>query len=477
MTAGQALAATNHATFDADWAPRVHRDLIVDETGDDVILLHPTQARWALTNAWGLHVARLFDGSRTLADCAAAIATQHGLDSAEPVLDDLRAFTAQLHETNLLANLPLPDAGRPVNPPRIPDITLYLTEECNLRCKHCAVVEGRMPQTTLTADDCRALIDAHLALHPGATVSFTGGEILLHPDALDIIDHACASTPHVNVNTNGLLVNDAVADRLARSGAWIQVSLDGASPEMHDFIRGKGTFAKAWAAIERLCARGANQRILVATTLTRCVLGDVRDLIARVDAMRLRELRLLTLNKMKAATTHWDRIAPDPAEMQRVYRWLLLDLPRTDRAGKTPVAASFPGFVPDADPSGAAWCPLGETAIIDSQGVAYNCPTLRGAEWEIGRLSEGSLADIENSERNRNLREKMLQRRYAVPECAACAWRNFCQGGCSAFTALRSGDFYLNDEFCDFRRSLYREFVQRAATEGHLAPGSVGMKC
>jgi sulfatase maturation enzyme AslB (radical SAM superfamily) len=57
----------------------------------------------------------------------------------------------------------------------------------------------------------------------------------------------------------------------------------------------------------------------------------------------------------------------------------------------------------------------------------------------------------------------MLRRRYTIEECTVCPWRNFCQGGCEAFTSLRTGSLWVNDEFCDFRRELYRETALRQA--------------
>jgi len=437
----------------------VHRDLIVDRAGDAVILLHPWRPMWALTNESGLEFALTFDGTRSIADAARAEAARWGMDDAAPILDDLRAFVRQLREADLLANHPLAEADMPRKPRRLPDITIYLTEECNLRCKHCAIVEGRMPQTALSAEQVMQLVEQHLADFPGATVSFTGGEPLLHPRALDIVEHATARTPYVNIATNGLLIDEPTARRLAASGAWIQVSLDGADPEVHDAIRGKGTFTKAWEAIGRLVDAGAASRVLVATTLTRCVLHQVKDLIARVDALGLKELRLLTLNRLKAAETNWEQLAPDGPAMLDVYRYFLLDLPRTDRRGKPRIGGGFPGFVPDADPSAAHWCPLGKTTIVDSQGLTYNCPTLRGPEWTTGSVTDSNLREIREGARNIELRKKALERRYVVEDCVSCTWRNFCQGGCAAFSTLRSGEFLVNDEFCDFRRDLYREHV------------------
>ena len=141
------------------------------------------------------------------------------------------------------------------------------------------------------------------------------------------------------------------------------------------------------------------------------------------------------------------------------------------------IETSFPGFVPNQKPSEKVWCPLGKTVVVDSQGDAYSCPILRETHFKVGNVRDTSLTEIEKSERNRNLREEMLGRRHKILKCARCAWCNFCQGSCQAFTYLRTGSLYVNDEFCDFRRDLYREHVRSSAKgNGGNARGRVKEK-
>ncbi len=467
------------------WAPRVYRDLIVDDCGEQVILLHPVQARWAATNRTGLEIAHVLDGSVSIAGAAQGIADRHGMEQVDLVLEDVRAFVARLHEANLLENMPLREEhGRGTHhagagadedmthgDDNLYDLSIFVTEDCNLRCKHCGYVEGKMYDHDLSMDEMKRVIDQHLALFPGSLVAFSGGEPLLREDVIDIVEYACARTRLVNINTNGLLLTEEKAARLAKTIAWVQISLDGADPEVHNFIRGRGMYDRAWAAIEMLCRHGGARKLVISTTLTKCVLHQVQDMIAKADALGIRLLRFLTLTKQRAALTNWDRIAPSLEQVREIYRFLLLDLPRMDRRGKTEIESGFPGYVPNADPSGEAWCPLGRMVLVDSLGNTYNCPTLNTDSHKTGNIKEMSISEIFHGERNRETRQQMLGRRYQIEECRVCAWRNFCQGGCAAFTSLRSNSMYVNDEFCDFRRELYRETVhiQTGLAERQLA--------
>jgi molybdenum cofactor biosynthesis enzyme MoaA len=90
---------------------------------------------------------------------------------------------------------------------------------------------------------------------------FTGGEPFLHPAILSLIDEALAVAP-TTVLTNGTLIHDAMADRLASIATAasysleIRISLDAPTAAENDAIRGRGSFAKALHAAQRLAARG-----------------------------------------------------------------------------------------------------------------------------------------------------------------------------------------------------------------------------
>jgi len=438
--------------------------------GEHVILLHPDRALWALTNLTGLEVARLCDGTRTIAQVAEELAGTYGLESGASILEDVQAFLLEAVAVRLLEEGP---DGRPTTlageegpsqdePTFTRNLSLYLTEQCNLRCKHCFVVEGKMSDDQLGTDDVKRLIDEHTSRVGRTSVTFSGGEVTLHPDWLFLVEHAAARATRVVVCTNGLLLNEDEAIRLGKLPVEVQVSLDGPDPAMHDFIRGKGSFEKTWGALE-LLARHLPKAVCVSCTLTRAVVDDVRRLIERIDTLGgIGLLRFLPLLKQKAALTHWDEIAPTREQMIAVYRFVMDEVPTMRRSSSTQVRGNFPGFVPNLSPSGN-WCPLGRMTLVDAKGKAYNCPSMNTAEYLVGDVRTSSLAEIENGAANQRLRERMLARRYAIPACQQCAWRNFCQGGCTALMYLKTNDHFLTDEFCEFRRELYRKEALRRA--------------
>lgn len=143
---------------------------------------------------------------------------------------------------------------------------------CNLQCTHCLNASG--PVDPWLAPMAAADVERHVAeaARLGAReVYFTGGEPFLHPRILELIAHALARLP-ATVLTNGTLITERVADRLAelaegtRYSLEIRVSLDDPDRDANDRVRGRGAFDRALAAIARLHRRGL-PAILTATDL------------------------------------------------------------------------------------------------------------------------------------------------------------------------------------------------------------------
>jgi AdoMet-dependent heme synthase len=143
---------------------------------------------------------------------------------------------------------------------------------CNIACTHCFNGSGPGVKTFgfLSVDRVRAEIETAVGMGV-KEVFFTGGEPFLHPQLLEMLGLSIAVAP-TTVLTNGTLINDAVADALARIerqarySLEIRVSLDGHTEEMNDVIRGRGVFRRALEATARLSQRGLLPLVTIVRT-------------------------------------------------------------------------------------------------------------------------------------------------------------------------------------------------------------------
>jgi MoaA/NifB/PqqE/SkfB family radical SAM enzyme len=133
-----------------------------------------------------------------------------------------------------------PDADAAVPP--LASIYCYLTEGCNLACRHCWLAPKHDPDgsrhAVLPVETFAKVIAEAIPLGL-TTVKLTGGEPLLHPRFDEIVRIAADAKISVHVETNGMLCTPRKAAVIAAApNAFASVSIDGADAGVHDWIRG-----------------------------------------------------------------------------------------------------------------------------------------------------------------------------------------------------------------------------------------------
>src|ERR1700678_3534370 len=135
-------------------------------------------------------------------------------------------------------------------------LTWELTYACNLACVHCLSSSGRRDPRELSTAECKAVID-ELEKMQVFYVNVGGGEPTVRPDFWELVDYATAHHVGVKFSTNGVKITSEAAARLAGSDyVDVQISLDGATPEVNDAVRGAGSYATALRAMDNLAAAG-----------------------------------------------------------------------------------------------------------------------------------------------------------------------------------------------------------------------------
>ncbi len=172
---------------------------------------------------------------------------------------------------------PLPDEvpiapalNLPEGVPALTTFYLYLTDGCNLHCRHCWIaprfVNGKPdPGECLDVDLLRkAVAEAKpLGLR---SAKLTGGEPILHPQFVEIADYLTAEGLSLTMETNGTLIDAALARRLkAKTKLWhVSVSIDGPNAEIHDaFRRVPGSFDAATRGLKHLVDAGYKPQVIM----------------------------------------------------------------------------------------------------------------------------------------------------------------------------------------------------------------------
>lgn len=161
---------------------------------------------------------------------------------------------------------------------------LDLTYRCNERCVHCYLDHndrGEMPTSEILA-----LLD-QMAAAGVLFLTISGGEIFLRRDLFQILDHARAAAFCVRLKTNGVMIREREASRLADLHIEsVQISIYSDRPEIHDGItKLPGSLARSLRSVRLLREHGI--RVTIANVAMQENFRDyhrVQDLSAKLGA-------------------------------------------------------------------------------------------------------------------------------------------------------------------------------------------------
>jgi mycofactocin radical SAM maturase len=309
-------------------------------------------------------------------------------------------------------------------------LTWELTYACNLSCVHCLSSSGRRDPRELDTRQCEAVIDELQAMQV-FYVNIGGGEPTVRPDFWHVLEYAVAHQVGVKFSTNGVRITPERAEFLAGTDyVDVQVSLDGATAEVNDRVRGEGSYDLAMRALRHLAAAGfRDAKLSVVVT---------RENVAQLDGFKAiaddhgATLRLTRLRPSGRGADVWDDLHPTAGQQRELYEWLL-------RAGERVLTGdSFFHLSGYGQPlPGLNLCGAGRVVcLIDPVGDVYACPFAIHDQFHAGNVLEpGGFAGV--------WRESGLFRQLREPQsagaCASCGAYDACRGGCMAakfFTGL-----------------------------------------
>jgi mycofactocin radical SAM maturase len=320
------------------------------------------------------------------------------------------------------------------------NLTWEITHQCNLRCVHCLSASSEASEDELAYDECKKIVD-ELAELKVFEINFGGGEPLLKDYFLPLLRYIHKKGIVTCISTNGTCLTDAAIDLFDGNPLVnVQVSLDGATAEVNDAIRGKGTFSQIIAGIERLAGKNIPLSInSVVTSRNYFQLKELKELAVSYGA----NLRVSRFRPSGRARASWEALRLDSSQLKELADWL-------NSEPDILTGDSFFSISQDGrrqmglDMCGA--CKM--TCCIDPFGDVYPCAFLQAAELCGGSLREKTLKDIWDNSQVFNYFRKL------EPEsCRSCPRFDKCRGGCPAVAYFINQDLNSADPECLVRWS------------------------
>ena len=309
-------------------------------------------------------------------------------------------------------------------------LTWELTYACNLSCMHCLSSSGRRDPRELSTEECKAVVD-ELERMQVFYVNIGGGEPTVRPDFWDIVDYATTHHVGVKFSTNGVKISPEIATRLAGSSyVDVQISLDGATAEVNDAIRGQGSYDIAIRAMQNLSDAGY-RGFKISVVCTRTNLGQLDEFAAIADRYGA-QLRLTRLRPSGRGADAWEQLHPTAEQQRELYDWLVAHGENVLTGDSFFHLSAYGQALPGLNLCGAGRV----VCLIDPIGDVYACPFAIHEEFRAGNVrSAGGFPAV--------WRDSELFARLRNPQnggaCTSCAFFDTCRGGCMAakfFTGL-----------------------------------------
>ena len=301
-------------------------------------------------------------------------------------------------------------------------MSIELTSRCNFKCKYCyrsAEVASSDNQTQFTLPGQEILqILGKMSKGGVSVIELTGGEPLLHPDILEIIDYCGKNFTLCALLTNGTYVTEEIAQALENAGNFlIGISLDGPNEEIVDELAGyRGAYKKICNSFRIL----AEHNLLARAGMT--VIPENIDYIedtlllakeCRVSAFTASTIMMMgRASEMELKQEHLCRFVRNMAELSEKYPDILL---QTGAKGKE--------FAEKRGNCGAGYQGFAIGPNGDVRACLVNCQ-----KWSvIGNLLSEDYETVFSSPKIKRFRNL----RWPQPEdCGDCEMAWYC-GNCA----------------------------------------------
>lgn len=369
-----------------------------------------------------------------------------------------------------------------IKAPRI--IAWEITRSCNLSCAHCRAAAHHEPYPgELTLQECKALID-DIASITDPILILTGGEPLMRADIWDIVDYAQSKGLRPVIGSNGTLIDEECARRIAEHGIpRVSISLDFPAAEKQDAFRGKsGAFEEALEGMRNLRAQGVG--VQVNTTITKMnadQIEEIHELARREGAEAFHPFLLVPTGRGEDLVD----VELSPREYEEVLTWAYhcqktspmhfkpTDAPQYYRIIRQLSAAegrevtretygmealtrgclggitfAFISHVGDVQPCGYFDMQLGNVRDVPFSRI-----------WEESPV----FADLRNYDRLKG-------------KCGLCEYKGVC-GGCRARALAATGDYLAEEPYCAHipQKVLRQQVLDEIQSGFPLAPDPYGV--
>ncbi len=310
---------------------------------------------------------------------------------------------------------------------RIPlNAMIELTYKCNVDCVHCYCQHLDEPKTRpeLTTKEWKSVLDQMADLGV-LFLTITGGEILVRKDFWEIANHAKKLKFALCLYTNGTLIDEENANKLAELGPYmIEISVLHSDPVKHDLLaQKKGSFERIMQGVKRLKER--NLRFLFKTTLLKGNINQTKEMTTLGKKVGAVEFEFGTDMSPKN-DANWNPLKFEPSK-EEMFDYLV---------GKEPLEWDVLPDLSQEELQAKGSCGAAQNGLaLNPYGDILPCIQLM---MPLNNIKAASLKEAWNNPPKAIEHIRKTNTYGDLPECKDCSILNFCRR-CHGVAHLQTG--------------------------------------
>ncbi|MDO4458646.1 MAG: radical SAM protein [Clostridia bacterium] len=321
-----------------------------------------------------------------------------------------------------------------------------VTQKCNAKCDHCGSRCDIDSEELLTAEEILACLrDVKENIGTDVMINISGGEPLMRKDLFEIMTEGSGMGFDWGMVTNGVLISDAVIEKMKTSGMkTITISLDGLR-ETHESLRHlPGSYDVILRNLRKLKDADFLDHIQVTFTSNSRNVREFPALYEELDKIGLDSIRTSIVDPIGRAEDNLD-LAVSAEDIKFITDFIV----KVNAQHRTPVVWGCPHFLGNLLPGRDFDCFAGiHAASVLYNGDIFVCPNVPRKDF----LIQGNIKTDSFSEKWKNGFE-YFRNRPVSEKCKGCEYFDKCVGD-----SLHTWDFEKNEpRFC------YRDTFSKTA--------------
>ena len=304
---------------------------------------------------------------------------------------------------------------------------LEITSKCNGKCSYCYNNSSLLGEH-IPYDKIVDIINQAYIVNPKTSFVLSGGEPLLHPNFLDILNFLHDHNSAVTVVTNASLLNNTAINK-ALQKCNIQVTIESLNQTEHDSIRGVSSFENIKNLQNNIPNLYNLQRILRVNLMKKSIMY-IKEFAEFAISNGFNILSLGFLVSQGRGRNSAEII--DYEDDHYIWNEALKEIKDISARYEGELIVERKNCYPRVDCELTYLKRPSMAVRIDAKGNVFPCLYFFDPQHSMGNIYDQSLSSILKGDRFLALLNSLFYREKSIASCKQCIWDKQCRKGCPA---------------------------------------------